>query len=94
MTAEAANTDTLTFTVTDGTVMVGEATVTSADAEASNGIIHAIDKVLTPPADEPVDDIPGRGRPVMLQSASVILVLPMTRYQFVSMLANSLLEVD
>jgi PGF-CTERM protein len=58
MTAEAANTDTLTFTVTDGTVMVGEATVTSADVEASNGIIHVIDKILMPPADEPVDETP------------------------------------
>ena len=56
MTAEAANTDTLTFTVTDGTVMIGEATVTSADVEASNGIIHVIDKILMPPADEPVDE--------------------------------------
>jgi plastocyanin len=54
MTAEAANTDTLTFTVTNGTVMIGEATVTTADVEASNGIIHVIDKLLLPPADEPV----------------------------------------
>tara|TARA_B100000900_G_scaffold365369_1_gene340586 strand:- start:801 stop:1739 length:939 start_codon:yes stop_codon:yes gene_type:complete len=58
MTAEAANTDTLTFTVTDGTVTIGEATVTTADVEASNGIIHVIDKILLPPADEPVVEEP------------------------------------
>ena len=58
MTAEAANSDTLTFTVTDGTVMIGEATVTTADVEASNGIIHVIDKILLPPADEPVVEEP------------------------------------
>ncbi|MCH1481431.1 MAG: fasciclin domain-containing protein [Candidatus Poseidoniaceae archaeon] len=57
MTAEAANGDTLSFTVTNDSVIVGDATVTSADVEASNGIIHVIDKVLMPPADvveEPV----------------------------------------
>ena len=58
MTAEAANTDTLTFTVTNGTVMIGEATVTTADVEASNGIIHVIDKLLLPPAEEPVVEEP------------------------------------
>ena len=58
MTAEAANNDTLTFTVTNGTVMISEATVTSDDVEASNGIIHVIDKILFPPADEPVAEDP------------------------------------
>jgi len=51
MTAEAANGDTLSFTVTNDSVMVGDAIVTSADVEASNGIIHVVDKVLMPPAD-------------------------------------------
>ena len=51
MTAEAANSDTLSFTVTNDSVMVGDATVTSADVEASNGIIHVVDKVLMPPAE-------------------------------------------
>ena len=36
--------------------MVNDATVTSADVMASNGIIHVIDKVLMPPAD--LGDIP------------------------------------
>ena len=34
----------------DGTVMVGDATVTTADIETSNGVIHVIDSVLLPPA--------------------------------------------
>ncbi len=41
-------------------VLNGEASVTSADVETSNGIIHVIDKVLIPPSmvsDEPVGEI-------------------------------------
>ncbi len=36
--------------VTDGTVMINNATVTATDIEASNGVIHVIDTVLLPPA--------------------------------------------
>lgn len=32
----------------NGKVLVGDAHVTSADIEASNGVIHVIDKVLLP----------------------------------------------
>jgi len=56
MSAEALNGDDLSFTVSDGSVMVNDATVTTADVMASNGIIHVIDKVLMPPAD--LGDIP------------------------------------
>ena len=52
MTATMENGDDVTFTVSD-TVMVNDATVVTADVIASNGIIHVIDKVLMPPADEP-----------------------------------------
>ena len=51
MTVAMVNTDDASFTVTNGTVMIGDATVTSADVMASNGVIHVIDKVLIPPAD-------------------------------------------
>ena len=44
-----ANGDKASFTVTNDSVMIGDATVTTADVEASNGIIHVIDKVLMPP---------------------------------------------
>jgi uncharacterized surface protein with fasciclin (FAS1) repeats len=39
----------VTLTVADGKVTVGGANVTQADIEASNGVIHAIDKVIMPP---------------------------------------------
>jgi len=61
LTVAMLNGDDATFTVANGTVMVGGATVTIADVEASNGIIHVIDKVLMPPADEPVAVDPFEG---------------------------------
>ena len=50
LTVAMVNGDDASFTVTDGTVMVGDATVVLADVPASNGVIHVIDKVLMPPA--------------------------------------------
>ena len=38
------------ITVTGSTVKVNDATVTAADVDASNGVIHVIDTVLLPPA--------------------------------------------
>ena len=45
--------DTLTFAVEDGAAVVtdesgGKATVTIADVNQSNGVIHVVDKVLLP----------------------------------------------
>jgi transforming growth factor-beta-induced protein len=40
----------LTVTIDGKTVKIGDATVTQADVEASNGVIHIIDKVLLPPS--------------------------------------------
>ncbi len=37
-------------TIDGDTVKVGDATVTAADVEASNGVVHVIDQVLVPPA--------------------------------------------
>jgi uncharacterized surface protein with fasciclin (FAS1) repeats len=37
-------------TISGSTVMINDATVTTADVKASNGVIHVIDKVLLPPA--------------------------------------------
>ena len=53
MSADAANGQPLSFTVNEG-VMVNDANVIQADVTASNGIIHVIDKVLTP-SDNPRD---------------------------------------
>merc|ERR1719487_2961983 len=40
----------LTVTIDGTTVKIGDATVSTADLECSNGVIHVIDKVLLPPA--------------------------------------------
>jgi uncharacterized surface protein with fasciclin (FAS1) repeats len=51
MMAETVNGQSLEIKINDdGTVMVGDATVTTADIETSNGVIHVIDTVLVPPA--------------------------------------------
>ncbi len=43
------NGDDATFSVSsDGAVMIGDANVTIADVQASNGVIHVIDHVLLP----------------------------------------------
>ena len=55
MSANAVNGQPLAFTV-DGGVMVNDATVSIADVNTSNGVIHVIDTVLTP-TDSP-NDIP------------------------------------
>ena len=57
MTVAMLNGDDASFTVTADGVTIEGANVTTADVAASNGVIHVIDKVLTPPADtveEPV----------------------------------------
>jgi len=53
--ADAANGQPLAFTVGDS-VMVNDATVTIADVSTSNGVIHVIDKVLSP-TDTPNDTV-------------------------------------
>lgn len=40
---------------TTGGVKASDAKVTTADVEASNGVIHVIDKIMLPPADDIVD---------------------------------------
>lgn len=48
--AETVNGAKIEITVEDGTVMINNAKVTTADVAASNGVIHVIDTVLLPPA--------------------------------------------
>jgi len=45
---DTVNGNSLLVTVTDGTVKIGTATVTTTDVMATNGIIHVIDSVLLP----------------------------------------------
>ena len=42
------NGQSLKVSIKDGKVMIGDATVTAADLEGSNGVVHVIDKVLLP----------------------------------------------
>jgi len=51
LTVTMLNGDEASFTVTEGVVKIGDAQVTLADVQASNGVVHVIDKVLMPPAD-------------------------------------------
>ena len=56
-----ANGDELAISLVDGSLLVNDSTVTAIDVRASNGIIHVIDTVLLPPADnssEPVAEQP------------------------------------
>jgi len=53
MVATMANGDKAKFSVNGATVSIGTATVTTADVQSSNGIIHVIDQVLMPPMDIP-----------------------------------------
>jgi uncharacterized surface protein with fasciclin (FAS1) repeats len=46
--AKTVNGKSLTLMVTDGKVMIDNATVTPADIDATNGVIHVIDTVLMP----------------------------------------------
>ncbi|SLN61669.1 Immunogenic protein MPT70 precursor [Roseivivax jejudonensis] len=48
MEAETVEGSSVTVSIDGDTVMVGDATVTQADIEASNGVIHVIDTVLMP----------------------------------------------
>lgn len=47
---ETVNGETLTVSIDGDTVKINDATVTTADIETSNGVIHVIDTVLVPPS--------------------------------------------
>ena len=69
LTVTMLNGDDASFTVSGGSVMINDATVTSADVSASNGVIHVIDKVLMPPAD--LVDIPSVAQSTGVHTALV-----------------------
>ncbi|MFM7174057.1 MAG: fasciclin domain-containing protein, partial [Caldilinea sp.] len=52
MTAETVLGAPITVGIADGVVTINDATVVVADIEASNGVIHVIDAVILPPAEE------------------------------------------
>ncbi|EKB50769.1 fasciclin domain-containing protein [Cecembia lonarensis] len=49
MKAKTAQGAEITITLKDGKAMVNDATVSTADIEASNGVVHVIDAVILPP---------------------------------------------
>lgn len=51
---EAANGEDIAVTITGGVRLNGTVNVTTADVEASNGVVHVIDAVLVPPSIAPV----------------------------------------
>ena len=53
MMIETLNGEDVTVTIMDGTVMINDATVIVADLIGSNGVVHVIDAILTPPAPTP-----------------------------------------
>ena len=48
--AETVQGEEIAIEVSDGSVMVNDASVIQADIETSNGVIHVIDKVIMPPS--------------------------------------------
>ena len=50
MVAKTVNGEEITIRLKDGKVFVNDSEVVIADVETSNGIVHAIDKVLMPAA--------------------------------------------
>ena len=59
----------ITITINGNTVQVNNATVTTTDIQASNGIIHVIDTVLLPPTEEAAET-PGTIVEVAVQSGA------------------------
>ncbi|MFP4540179.1 MAG: fasciclin domain-containing protein [Opitutales bacterium] len=52
--APTVNGTDLQIAIKDGNVMVNDATVVMTDVMASNGVIHVVDSVILPPADDKV----------------------------------------
>jgi uncharacterized surface protein with fasciclin (FAS1) repeats len=50
LTAETVNGEQVKFSVSAAGVTVNQASVVKADIEASNGVVHVIDKVILPPS--------------------------------------------
>ena len=51
LTAETLRGAEVSFSVSDGMVMINEAEIVATDIETSNGVIHVIDSVILPPED-------------------------------------------
>lgn len=56
MEAETAQGSTVVFTMGENGPMVNDAVIDPADVEATNGVIHVIDKLILPPLDAPTEE--------------------------------------
>ena len=63
--AETLEGNSVLFTVVDGQPLINEANIVATDVEASNGVIHVIDAVILPPAEEPEAQGEGEGEAAM-----------------------------
>jgi MYXO-CTERM domain-containing protein len=75
-TVTAANGDALDIVVDATGVTVGGASVTIADVPASNGVIHVIDTVLTPPADAVPGPFDGVDCAVTISASGTAFTVP------------------
>jgi plastocyanin len=75
-TVTAANGDALDIVVDASGVTVGGASVTIADVPASNGVIHVIDAVLSPPVDEVPGPFDGVDCAVTISASGTAFTLP------------------
>ncbi|MFM8267373.1 MAG: fasciclin domain-containing protein, partial [Ilumatobacteraceae bacterium] len=59
-------------TVTHPPVKINDATVTTPDVQACNGVVHVIDKVLMPPADDDMGGDAGSGTTMAMLAAALL----------------------
>merc|ERR1719356_286337 len=80
--------DSLTVTNDGTTVMAGPATVVIADVVCSNGVIHAIDAVLLPPAATPAPAPPSIVDTAVANGAFTVLVEALQEAELVDALSG------
>merc|ERR1712056_26750 len=80
--------DSLTITNDGTTVMAGPATVVIADVVCSNGVIHAIDAVLLPPAATPAPAPPSIVDTAVANGAFTVLVEALQEAELVDALSG------
>ncbi len=72
MAAATAQGGDLTVTIADGAVKINDATVVTPDIETSNGVIHVIDTVILPPAEEAMAEATEAPAEEMAEMADIV----------------------
>ena len=73
MTAPTVQGSDITITIADGAVKINDATVVTADIETSNGVIHVIDAVILPPAEEAAEEAAAEATPAPAEEAAEMM---------------------